>query len=63
MQFFDLHCDTLYRAVTENKTLNENIYKPQKNGFSQGVLFEGDSFRLFSFPLTEVKSIVRGFSV
>lgn len=35
MRFFDLHCDTLYRAVTENKTLNENIYKPQKNSFSQ----------------------------
>lgn len=41
MQFFDLHCDTLYRAVTENKTLNENFYSAQKNNFSVGALFEG----------------------
>lgn len=26
MRLFDLHCDTLYRAVTENKTLNEASY-------------------------------------
>lgn len=24
MQYFDLHCDTLYKAVTERKTLNES---------------------------------------
>lgn len=45
MRFFDLHCDTLYRAVTENKTLNENYYdraKPDKNLFSRGALFTGD---------------------
>lgn len=42
MQFFDLHCDTLYRAVTENKTLNENFYNADKNNFSAGALFDGD---------------------
>ncbi len=42
MQFFDLHCDTLYRAVTENKTLNENCYNKEKNTFAQGILFEGE---------------------
>lgn len=26
MRLFDLHCDTLYRAVTENKTLNEGEF-------------------------------------
>lgn len=43
MRFFDLHCDTLYRAVTENKTLNENIYDEKtagKNLFSCGALFK-----------------------
>lgn len=55
MQFFDLHCDTLYRAVTENKTLNENIYKPQKNSFSQGVLFEGDELPPFQFSFDRGK--------
>lgn len=55
MQFFDLHCDTLYRAVTENKTLNENIYKPEKNGFSQGVLFEGDKLPPFQLSFDRGK--------
>lgn len=43
MRYFDLHCDTLYRAVTENKTLNENFYDEetaQKNVFSRGALFK-----------------------
>lgn len=55
MRFFDLHCDTLYRAVTENKTLNENIYKPEKNSFSQGVLFEGDKLPPFQLSFDRGK--------
>lgn len=55
MQFFDLHCDTLYRAVTENKTLNENIYKPEKNSFSQGVLFEVDKLPPFQLSFDRGK--------
>ncbi len=27
MQYFDLHCDTLYKAITQNSTLNNSTYE------------------------------------
>lgn len=55
MRFFDLHCDTLYRAVTENKTLNENIYSAEKNNFISGALFEGKTLPPFQLSFDRGK--------
>ena len=47
MNFFDLHCDTLYKAVTEKSKLDNPSYEVKLNNDSNPT---GCSAMLYGYP-------------
>ena len=50
MNFFDLHCDTLYKAVTEKSELDNPSYEVKLNNNSKSSNPTGYSAMLYGYP-------------